>query len=199
MKARPILFSTSMVQALLEGKKTQTRRVVKDKKLGNRGVNSKNFSQISCESMRRQGGSAKQYCPYGKVGDLLWVRETFIVGVPRDENDMPVMKNDDYVWKTWYRASNPELLWDNQGEKEHDNPPWKPSIHMPKSLSRLTLEITNVRIERLHDISENDADAEGVDAANIKLQEHELDSCNKYKFLKLWDQINGEQSTNSNP
>lgn len=146
MKERPILFSAPMVQAILAGSKTQTRRVVKSP-----GMESP--------------------CPYGEIGDFLWVRETWGV-----RDGMIV-----------YRANDEDMPLD-KGEK------WKPSIHMWRNASRITLEITNVRIERLQEISESDARAEGVSKyeGECPLRNKRL---NKYQlqFAALWDSINAKR------
>ena len=136
MKERPILFSGPMIRALLAGTKTQTRRIVKPQP--------KNRLVYALDWYDADGvhPGVKVKCPYGRGGDLLWVRETFF---PRLQNTAAI-----------YRADSPD---DGMAEMYGG---WKPSIFMPRTLSRLTLEVTNVRAERLHDISEEDAKAEGV-------------------------------------
>jgi len=130
VKERPILFSTPMVRAILDGSKTQTRRIIKPQpKRGPKVLTSSDETVWSEEQGSWHG------CRLGKVGDLLWVRETF--------------KVDDGV--VFYRATDHE-----------DHAPWKPSIFMFRKYSRINLKITNIRIERLKDISEDDAIAEGV-------------------------------------
>ena len=137
MKERPIIFSGPMVRAILAGTKTQTRRVVKFKP----------WHQIE----EREDGSPWPWmydddraadhwlpCPYGQAGDRLWVRESFC-----DARQAA-------AGRVLYRASGDTACG------------WKPSIHMPRFASRITLEITSVRVERLQDISEADAAAEGV-------------------------------------
>lgn len=145
---KPILFNTAMVQAILDGRKTQTRRVVKLKK------NMDKFSAIL-----KTNGHARFYTSFGcgnpliedvkpayTKGDTLWVRETFTV----QETFYP-----EQDWETFkYKADTYEL---KGGEK------WKPSIFMPKKAARLFLEVTDVRVERLQDILEEDAIAEGVE------------------------------------
>lgn len=128
MKERPILFNGEMVRAILDGRKTQTRREVKNP---DRAIEGCDISGLI-----DQQNVIGNFCPYGKVGDRLWVRETF------SANEFMECK---------YAAS-------------HERPPcgWTPSIHMPRWASRITLEITNVRVDRLQDISETDAAAEGM-------------------------------------
>lgn len=193
MKERPILFSGPMVRAILEGRKTQTRRVVKWN--NHAGVNL-SFSGLSMES--RMPGHAELYsrdgdarwqeranaeCPYGVPGDRLWVRETwahFDGGPIRDAAGgvMDVME-DEMV----YRASSPRMIT------------WRPSIFMPRWASRITLEITDVRVQRVQEISQEDAEAEGVFAhvapysIGKVFRDHRGVKALEY-FRSLWDSIN---------
>lgn len=147
MKERPIIFNSEMVRAILEGRKTQTRRVIKpqpEMKLD--GVyqrrKDKTWSQYSLQAF-------KEKCPYGKVGDRLWVRESFKdwgTGTKR------------ISYKSDYTKEEEEIEFEAGGV----TPKWKPSIHMPRWASRITLKITNIRVERLQEITEADARAEGV-------------------------------------
>lgn len=196
MKERPILFSAPMIRALLSGAKTQTRRVVKDCLGVNNGVP---FTSVSVGPAT--SGIAEIACPYGKSGDHLWVREAFM------------HEPADYCWEasvsipcrpavTIYRA-------DCEGGT--DGAGWKPSIHMPRSLSRITLEVTGVRLERLGDISEADAIAEGI--GSIRVSENDsrwLNYCDpeskaaafgdpRHSFWSLWESINGRESRDANP
>lgn len=210
MKTRPILFNSDMVQALLAGRKTQTRRIVKcgnDNNIPFKIYIEKYGKEIKCRNHVLDERSW-DFSPYGKKSDLLYVRETFVCGIPLDGDDMPIIGNDgECVYKTWYAASSPDLTWDNDGEKDHNNPPWKPSIHMPRWASRLTLKITDVKVERLQDISEEDAIAEGI----IKWP-HEDDYAYGYEgcspcghatptgaYRALWESINGSGSWDLNP
>ena len=144
MKARPILFNTDMVKAILAGQKTQTRRAVNADMAANfdepRGTEDVLAGYPFVET---EGGyvSALKLCPFGQPGDLLYVRETFAIC---DDNSI-------HDGGAIYLASDP------CGADR-----WKPSIHMPRWASRLTLEITDVRVERLQDISEEDARSEGI-------------------------------------
>jgi hypothetical protein len=125
---RPILFSSLMVRAILEGRKTQTRRITKPQ-------------HAWAPSMLTPGYLAK-ISPYGKPGDHLWVRETCL------NNAL-----DGYPPVWFYRADD---------EDKPDDRKWKPSIFMPRAASRITLEVTGLKVERLNDISERDAIAEGI-------------------------------------
>ncbi|MDP1925734.1 MAG: hypothetical protein Q8K57_13250 [Thiobacillus sp.] len=140
MKERPILFNAPMVRALLNGTKTQTRRVVK---LRN--------GQYMPPSERKDPNGWRQMlrlCPYGKPGDRLWVRETWT--------------------QEWVRPKQgAEVFYRADGEVAPEFEPWIPSIHMFRWASRITLEIVSVRIERLQDISRGDAMAEGCPFPNM--------------------------------
>lgn len=191
MRERPILFSTPMVQAILAGKKTKTRRIVKWQPYHEGESINFNFSGMSlghyCTGVpesgyvlysRGGGGCWNQrtkpiHCPYGKPGDILWVREAW----SKD-------KNNEYV----YRA--------NYGTTEDDSfPPsmfkWRPSIFMPREACRIKLRITDIRVERLQDISEDDAKAEGV-SLNYGASDERVCRFQKYRdaFRALWDSLN---------
>jgi hypothetical protein len=139
MREKPILFSTPMVRGILQGRKTQTRRTVKGIPL----------DWLSPDKFTPEFVADKEndLCPFGNIGDQMWVRETFATG-PKD-----------HAWGSIiYRATHGAMMVPTcEGFT-----PWKPSIHMPKSLSRITLAITDVRVERLRDISDDDAIAEGA-------------------------------------
>lgn len=194
-KERPILFSAPMVRAILEGRKTQTRRVVKRPKQC-----PENYTLAPAEIIDpgvtwwqsptpRVGRS--QECPYGKPCDRLWVRETFAHG-----------RIDKLPHPCKYRADHPEA----------DTVPgqfgraWTPSIHMPRWASRIDLLITGVRVEKLQDISEADAVAEGIEqdpeTSAFKCyigdkQTHWF--CPRESFRTLWQSINGHAAWNENP
>uniref|UniRef100_UPI0028AD0EB3 hypothetical protein n=1 Tax=Achromobacter sp. TaxID=134375 RepID=UPI0028AD0EB3 len=154
MRERPILFSAPMVRALLAGTKTQTRRVVKEPISG--WLNNANGShkvlkgQVFNYSFDQHLGD----CPYGQPGDRLWVRESFWGCDAPGWGDQPCVVYDDE--------------WHGKEYRPDEVRPWArkfgriPSIHMPRDCSRITLEITGVRVERLHKISEADAVAEGI-------------------------------------
>ena len=166
MKERPILFKAEMVRAILSGKKTQTRRVVKPPAPyvpSDSGVD----ILVATDQIR---------CPYGKPGDRLWVREQFsgdyaCDGYPPREwpEDCPI----------WYWA-------DGQVEYGDWTKP-KPSIHMPRKFSRIDLLIKDIRVERLQDITTEDVIKEGIPDSEF------LDRWNaRHYFRKLWDSINGK-------
>lgn len=161
MKERPILFNGVMVRAILEGRKTQTRRPVKDIDL---------FGCFTGDCPHWQGTDcaegvahfAREHSPFGQPGDRLWVRETFAINhimAGWDPIPKEALSFDDGGELT-YRADGD---WKDQYEQiEGDPPPWRPSIHMPRWASRINLEITGVRVERLRSISKEDAMAEGI-------------------------------------
>lgn len=182
---RPILFSGEMVQAIRSGRKTQTRRVITpqpDREFF--GPKTYHPSVTDRRGDMRPGpeqfgifdtcGEWSIRCPYGCPGDRLWVRETFAVCA--DSN-------------IFYRADGKPDPWN--GVK------WKPSIFMPRNASRITLEIRNVSVERLHDIDEEDAAAEGYPGTNVD-GKHIPWSARGW-FEALWHSINGVKSWDANP
>lgn len=176
-----------MVNAILEGRKTQTRRVVKsspctcgnppsssDHLIENIGAN-----QWVCASFGYTGDFVA--CPYGKVGDRLWVRETWYddFGLNRNETEKELREG------IYYRADGEA----HDQFEDYADLKWRPSIFMPRWASRITLEITNVRVERLQDISAKDAWDEGVIE---KFDSRYSDVTTIHRFRTLWDEINGK-------
>lgn len=215
MKSRPILFTGPMVRALLDGSKTQTRRIVKpkiaevlewsggkadadddrelDELLGQR--TEANGLRAWCADYPEEGSEVIR-CPYGQPGDQLWVRESF-------------RKLD--CGEIDYHADGREV-WERM--QDHialpDAAKWKPSIHMPRWASRITLEITGVRLERLQYISEADAIAEGIERFTDWLpsghwKRYKDGGENAYvdnpiaSYASLWTEINGPGSWEANP
>lgn len=194
MKERPIIFSGPMVRALLDGSKTQTRRVMKPQLVY--GTVAGLFNSWYLPSGQGGGtlypnGKEKILgtCPYGQPGDRLWVRESFckIIG-----------QSGGWI-ETDYQATYTHgfRLGDSLGLKKR----WTPSIHMPRAASRITLEITSVRVERLQDISEADAQAEGVTDDGSLVTD--LDGKDRggtiAAYATLWEVINGVGSWDDNP
>lgn len=183
IKSRPILFSGPMVRAILDGRKTQTRRIIKGvkPKEGNQPFDT--WKGWSLDSGDRPGA----FCPFGKPGDRLWVRETFC----RSRNNVFYRcdgKNSNFK----PNELSGEWDWDRGcGER------WTPSIHMNRHWSRITLEITGLRVERLNEISEEDAKLEGVVFGTGK--PGECRTCAKGAFMDLWNSINGVDSWLQNP
>jgi hypothetical protein len=161
-----------MVRAILDGRKTMTRRVV-DRDWW--GVSERGKIQIECND------SGVLKCPYGQPGDRLWVRETF--GEEYDYCLHPEMPSAgcEYFHYGWHYAADctDEHSYSRAGDDMSGFfSGWKPSIFMPRRASRITLEITAVRVERLHDISESDAKSEGEDREGFK---------------RLWDSENAKR------
>jgi hypothetical protein len=201
MIERPILFSAPMVRALPDGSKTQTRRVIKLKP----------HHQIAEREDRslwpwmydsERDADHWLLCPHGKPGDQLWVRETWGLHAYGDDTDWlkgscTAQDLEDHV--ITYRAD-----WGPLQDSCH----WRPSIHMPRAASRITLEITGVRVERLQSISEADAIAEGIepdaqpgDSAPL-WREYKTGGttiCPINSYRTLWESINGPGSWDANP
>ena len=196
MRERPILFSAPMVRAILAGTKTQTRRPLSYQPTSAPEVYRAHKDRaltrpVIAATWIKDGESHCCPCPFGVPGDRLWVREAFM------------HEPADYCWEastsipirpahTVYRA---DYIDDAKGAG------WKPSIHMPRSLSRITLEVTGVRVERLQEISYEDARAEGVEFWRNDGTLTELPPCSehRYAFEDLWTSINGADSWNANP
>lgn len=193
---RPILFSAPMVRAILEGRKTQTRRVIKPQpyldECGNACWKNSNYGQSPSGQPHFEilaspipwNKTKRVLCPYGKPGDRLWVREAFAVHPSQ--------------CTTIYRAD-----WaGSTALPDGDIIKWKPPIHMPRWASRITLEITDIRVERLQDITEADALAEGAPQCLMDDEGKFYQRDNgtyKTGFVGLWSHINGPDSWDQNP
>lgn len=186
LKERPILFSGPMVRAILDGSKTQTRRVAKHP-LAQAAVRINSYkgqSEFDCIFSDDTGGII--CCPHGAPGDRLWVRETWA-----HERDGTGCPDDTGVL---YRATDPG--WDDEGTGLR----WRPSIFMPRAASRILLEITDVRVQRLQEVSEEDARAEGVDLQGFRsLTEGIAGREHRIQFCTLWESIHGPGSWDANP
>lgn len=200
MKTRPILFSAPMVRALLGGTKTQTRRIVKPQpeRVADSTILQYKGGLYQPEKLPENSNIFK-HCPYGQPGEKLWVRETWYCDDFRVQQG-PYLEVDGARDLTVYFADNPRPY-------EAEQPVWRPSIHMPRWASRITLEITSVRVERLQDISEEDARAEGItDGGCTNCGEPEAKcKCDfpmpdaRDSYCHLWGQINGPDSWSANP
>lgn len=196
MKARPILFSGPMVRALLDGSKTQTRRVVKPQPVSEgilsfgeawKWIKSPKtwFSGVTRQQLVSRPGLL-QHCPYGKPGDLLWVRESITTRDKAEDGlrfDVPQYRAD-------FTDSYGLCFTTDDGPRYVEDLRWTPSIHMPRWASRLTLRITDVRVERLQDISEADVIAEGASGHPDGMS---------HAYRSLWTLINGPGSWEANP
>ncbi|WP_339492447.1 hypothetical protein [Pseudomonas rhizophila] len=213
IKERPILFSAPMVRAILEDRKTVTRRVIKpqptwdgkwfqwdghapNSKDGAVGGNTIEAADLMCWSS-----------PYGKRGDQLWVRETWGLQVRRYGGG-----TGEHIV---YRATNPDAIYCKSAEGREYPVKWKPSIHMPRHSSRILLEITDVRVERLQDISEEQAKAEGIVGVAFRPDDgwpictgymvgpddgkSQLQTTAVGAFAGLWSSINGQENWDANP
>lgn len=180
MKEKPILFSAPMVRAILDGRKTQTRRVVK-KAIPDESFINAPYNGFAFVGQFNGGTYTVPFlCPYGQPGDRLWVRETWQTYKEFDRvrpND--ISNQSEIQYPATYDG------WDSRK---------RPSIHMPRWASRITLEITNVRVERLQDITDADALAEGVDQTNTSIGGYATE-----RFKRLWQSINGQGSWAANP
>ncbi len=181
---RPILFSAPMVRAILEGRKTQTRRAVKPQPIGGESITDA-YGNWHVGRLRDSENAFRPIrCPYGEPRDFLWVRETFNFSPARGVQ---------------YRADGGELP---AGWK------WTPSIHIPRKLSRINLEVTRVRCERLHEISAKDILAEGavLRAHDDQFGHNPVSAFDGKVYLDLltlwaaaWQKINGKASWDANP
>lgn len=209
MTERPILFSGEMVRAILDGRKTQTRRVMKPQPkptladypgpAGHWWPSQKHKSMLGVEQeMQKWKGLAGSACPYGDTGDTLWVRETWCQGAD-DGRQVPLRM------ATLYRADGEHVtLSDGDGFTQtnrdgSEKSPWRPSIHMPRWASRITLRITDVRVERLQDISEHDARAEGMSSEWDDYERYGQSEPYRYGFSAIWNTINGPGAWDDNP
>jgi len=171
---KPIIFNTDMVKAILEGRKTQTRRVIMPQPHIERGVmrwqkSHKGGMHGIDLNMDDHADIAVMFCPYGQVGDKLWCRETFAE---------PFGKGMGVIYRADYEDGNLHT--------------WRPSIHMPRWASRITLEITEIRVEMLQEITINDCKNEGI-KDHVKWIGKECYSDAVIQFQELWDSINGKK------
>jgi hypothetical protein len=193
MNFKPILFSTPMVQAILDGRKTQTRRVVKDISIeenqhGTFSYKAKAASgiNISKEDLISDFLGIGSFCKYS-VGDVLWVRETFRVMINCETKEFA---HFDYL------AGEEEFYKYLEDKKVKVK--WKPSIFMPKEACRLFLQVKNIRVERLQEISEEDAIAEGAKHGRF-YGLGQIGGSTREGFFELWETINKKGSVNKNP
>ena len=205
MKERPARFNDQEVRAILDGRKTQTRLVVK-------------FQPEDGEYLRLMGGAAfyfcrrnhrtigKTPCPYGVPGDRLWVREAWchyqpVLNLLRRDG-APITEISDGA--AAYRADGFDSIEECRDHLkmlhgrgceaiEINGDRWRPSIHMPRWASRITLEVTAVRVERLQEISEEDATAEGVEPRRAGQDEHGPIKTHRTGFVYLWQELNAKR------
>ncbi|CAM6687328.1 TPA: morphogenetic protein [Klebsiella pneumoniae] len=181
MKERGMIFNGEMVRAILDGRKTQTRRPVKfpvlDKNLGCELAGNELAGELSAGNYLNSA--------FGKPGDRIWVRETWArYNIDQNSHDIA------------YRATTP-ADWPEEGR-------WRPSVHMPRWASRILLEITDVRVERLNAISQENAQAEGMELTGWRPTYSDPDSGGEVmtpydNFAELWSSIYGDESWKANP
>jgi hypothetical protein len=240
MRERPILFSAPMVRAILDGRKTQTRRVLKTQPIPNPYAPGKHWvsnkavqAMIDVEDFLQGPDTSVPgcFCPYGKPGDRLWVKETW--GYHGTRSSYP--KNTHRAYVAYHADGTTREVTFQSSQAMHLAMPkqnirfphgfddldcdekrfvhgdllsawWERkkrivSIHMPRWASRITLEVTGVRVERLQEISEADALAEGVEAPHVKEgwcgQPYLSKASNAYR--ELWNAINGAGAWGANP
>ncbi|MDR6251625.1 morphogenetic protein [Klebsiella variicola] len=202
MKGRGMIFNAEMVRAILDGRKTQTRRPVKfpvhDKNLGCELAGNELAGELSAGNYLNSA--------FGKPGDRIWVRETWqAIHDYCDENGhvderryaRSIPRHRGNYWHPVY-----EEAWGNESREDREFP-WRPSIHMPRWASRILLEITDVRVERLNAISQEDAQAEGMELTGWRPTYSDPDSGGEVmtpydNFAELWESIYGEESWKAN-
>lgn len=208
IKERSILFSAPMVRAILEGRKTVTRRAVKIQPRSKADIGSYGLGQPFIRNPDVTKPNPE--CPYGRAGDRLWVREShaqvFEVDIPVGRPFGPVGTTGSPGRPDWksryvYRADGemPNVQWHHVGDSQPVR--WTPSIHMPRTASRILLEITEVRVERLQDITYEQAAAEGVHRGPLRewCASDEGGACHKYPvpaFRDLWQSVGGNWDAN---
>lgn len=236
VKERPIIFSTDMVRAILAGRKTQTRRIIKPQpeQIANGWKYGKDFKNMALGSGTPGTDVLYPYeCPYYDIATRrLWVRETWLPAAWDGEQNMikalykadmkkskwfsPYQDDDDgekfnHLWRSICdeldrNGIHPDAdgMYNFQGVQKQPLS-WRPSIHMPRAAARLILQITDIRVERLHSISEADAIAEGVEQGfdwyrNYKYPDTTYACLTaKHSFRTLWESINGPNSWGTNP
>ncbi|QLR05969.1 hypothetical protein [Providencia rettgeri] len=207
MKERGIIFNSEMVRAILDGRKTQTRRVMKSQPEPSKTKDGDywfpcNKTQSMVHVSDFIPGNSKVVdmhefysvcCPFGGIGDRLWVRETFQAGLCTEST---------FAYKATHKPSDLEEGWDEIIK-------WRPSIHMPRFASRITLEITDVRVERLNNISPRDVVSEGLiqlpaSGRYVRFEGAQYFGLayrdHKEAFADLWDEVSKpDWSFESNP
>ncbi|MBS3048155.1 hypothetical protein [Enterobacter mori] len=221
MKERGMIFNGEMVRAILNGRKTQTRRIIKDCTVGRDPISK--FIQIGKKFIGCYPEDVpeliRECCPYGVPGDRIWVRETWgVVSHELDEDgriqpwspDRPATAIHEMPFGNGYYsghaiyAADGDFTWGDDDGYEDGRSCWKPSIHMPRAACRILLEITGVRVERLNSISQEDAQAEGMELTGWRPTYSDPDSGGEVwtpydNFAQLWESIYGEESWQTNP
>jgi hypothetical protein len=207
---RPILFSAEMVRAILDGRKTQTRRVMKVQpwpdatvevgpyhphwidRNGESQPGPSTFGAVWDHQDIVNGGDAGLRCPYGQPGDQLWVREGFAV--------QPELWADNHgPQPIHYTADQVIGVAGKPDQRQIEDYRSKPSIHMPRWASRITLRITDIRVERLQSVSHEDCEAEGCTGGHCSIPGYPYSATPREHFQTLWNKINGPGAWDANP
>lgn len=215
MKERGMIFNSEMVRAILSNRKTQTRRIMKVQPESNQlglllitdSTKRSDIGKYHWAESNATGNHVRSklfLCPFGAVGDRIWVREGFFPA-PLEMQSEPPRKT---MWNIAYRdgMQMEKLAPAEYNPTIYNYDRWTPSIHMPRWASRILLEITDVRVERLNAISEEDARAEGIiDGGCLNCGEPEPCGCANPEpdatdaFAYLWQSIYGQENWNANP
>lgn len=214
MRERPILMNAPMVRAILDGSKTQTRRVMKHQPGGHHwdgmpGYKLQKLMPLDAGCAIKFAHSIPQNkewddatrwmtCPYGSPGERLWVRETarcIAEGMHGGSNkkrfDVDYKAGGGTSFEIPIQPQSPAKWFPSINKLSDGSPRWQPAIHMPRWASRITLEVTEVRVEKLQDISEGDACAEGMPSS--------VANSPRVWYASLWNQINGDGAWDANP
>ena len=213
----PRMFITPLVQGIKEGRKLQTRREDGLKEANKYpedilSIIQNNKGEWFAKFLVSDGDTEAEFikCPY-QVGNVIWIRETFIFGQEMDSDGyFKKDENGNYIDKFWYKADGDFDWYNGDSDFPAERVPWKPSIHMPKEAARLFLKITGVRAERLQDISEEDAKKEGIRSFTKDGNLHkywyneagiwqDMPRTAKEAFKALWVSLYGLESWNLNP
>lgn len=177
MNEHPILFSGEMVRAILEGKKTQTRRIIKSQPMEYVvSAYLRPDGKYIWRCSTGEGVSLPFKCPFGQVGDKLWCRETWFEWTKGNPEKQPYL----------YRATTSDYDFEMVKQCGHTIL-WRPSIFMPRCASRITLEITNIQVEELKNITSLGVVAEGIEGNTLDWTEL------RGRFITLWDSINAKR------
>lgn len=199
-KERPILFSGPMIRAILEGRKTQTRRILKTPEwYGCPTGDCYHKAQQECDEAMNEADVLAD-CPYGVTGDRLWVKHEHW---KKPESDLCPLR----IWDQFTEVTRSK---DYGGEYEDRRESFEsfsagvdvkkcPSIHMPRWASRILLEVTGVRVERLEDISDKDCVAEGCAGGNGSIPNYGFSATPREHYRHVWESINGKGSWAANP
>ncbi|HBR1513908.1 TPA: hypothetical protein L9L67_003435 [Klebsiella quasipneumoniae subsp. quasipneumoniae] len=211
MKERGMIFNGEMVRAILDGRKTQTRRIMtvqsESSEFGLRYIAESSLAKevgmyfwSQSDACGMKARSKPFACPYGKPGDRIWVREAFRVHSRATDVATLVYKASERNSWTEQTHRVPVAFCNKPATPEK----WTPSLHMPRWASRILLEITDVRVERLNAISQEDAQAEGMELTGWRPTYSDPDSGGKVmtpydNFAELWSSIYGDESWKANP